>query len=113
MRRVVAEIIWLVRLMEDLGVSISLPITVHSDSHVAIHITKNLIFHERTKHVELDCHFIRQQFLVGLIFLSFVSSLSQIADVFTKALPGSLHHSLIRKLEVGSHPSNLRGDVGI
>lgn len=70
MRRVVAELTWLNRLLHDLGVPPSFPITVHSDSQAAIHIAKNPIFHEHTKHVELDYHFVRQQFLTGLISLS-------------------------------------------
>jgi len=63
MRRVVAELTWLVRLLFDLSLPPTLPISLHSDSQAAIHIAKNPIFHERTKHVDLDCHFIRQQYL--------------------------------------------------
>ncbi|XP_019256283.1 PREDICTED: uncharacterized protein LOC109234670 [Nicotiana attenuata] len=86
MRQVVAELTWLVRLFEDLSIPISLPVPLHSDSQAALHIAKNPVFHERTKHVEIDCHFVRQQFLAGLISLSFVRSNSQLADLFTKPL---------------------------
>lgn len=110
MRRVIAELTWLVRLLEDLTVPPPLPITLHSDSQAAIYIAKNHVFHERTKHVDLDCHFVRQQFLAGLISLSFVPSSSQLADLFTKALSGPLHKSLLGKLGVKLSPSNLRGD---
>lgn len=58
MRRVVAELTWLVRLFDDLNVPISLPVPLQSDSSAAIHIAKNPVFHERTKHVEIDCHFV-------------------------------------------------------
>lgn len=60
MRRVVAELTWLIHLFEDLSVPISLPLPLHSDSQTVIHIAKNLVFHERIKHVELDYHFVRQ-----------------------------------------------------
>lgn len=112
MRRVVAEITWLVRLLEDLSIAPSLPVSLHSDSIVAIHIAKNPVFHERTKHVDLDCHFVRQQFLAGLISLSFVLSQSQLADIFTKPLPGPAHQHILAKLGLLSAPSNLKGGVG-
>lgn len=56
MRRVVPELTWLIRLFEDLRISISLPVPFHFDSVVTIHITKNSVFHERTKYVKIDCH---------------------------------------------------------
>lgn len=58
MRRVIAELTWLVRLLEDLSITPSFSVLVHSDSKAAIHIARNLVFHEITKHVELDCHFV-------------------------------------------------------
>ncbi|XP_019251266.1 PREDICTED: uncharacterized protein LOC109230196 [Nicotiana attenuata] len=74
MRRVTTEITWLVRLLDDLSSSPPLPVPIYSDSQATIHIARKPVFHERTKHVELDCHFVRQQFLSGLISLSFVPS---------------------------------------
>lgn len=112
MRRVVAEVTWLVRLLDDLSVPPSLPVALHSDSQAAIHIARNPVFHERTKHVELDCHFVRQQFLDGIISLSYIPSRSQVADIFTKPLSGPAHLNIIGKLGVVSTPPNLREDVG-
>ncbi|XP_069150758.1 uncharacterized protein [Solanum lycopersicum] len=83
---------------------ISLLVPLHSNSKVAIHIAKNLVFQERTKHVELDCHFVRQQFLDGLISLSFTPSSSQLADLFIQPLTGPLHSNLLRKLGMFSSP---------
>lgn len=113
MRWLVAELTWLVRLLSDLSVPPALPVPVHSDSQAAIHIARNPIFHERTKHVDLDCHFVRQQYLSGLISVSFAPSRDQLADLFTKSLSGHLHHSLLRKMGLTQLPSILRGDVGI
>lgn len=76
MRWVVAELFWLVRMLDDLSVPPPLPVFLHSDSQATIFIAKNLIFHERTKHMDLDCHFVRQQYLAGLISLSFITSSS-------------------------------------
>lgn len=111
MRRVIAEITWLVRLLGDLSTPLALSILVHSDSQAAIHIATNPVFHKRTKHVELDCHFMRQQFVSGLITLSFIPSKYQLVDIFMKPLSGDSHHFLLKKLGVSSPPSNLRRDI--
>lgn len=111
-RKVNVEITWSARLLEDISVHPLLPVPVYSDSQAAIHIAHNPVFHERTKHVELDCHFVHQQYLSGLISLKFTPSKNQLADLFTKPLSGSSHQSLLSKLGVSSLPSNLRGDVG-
>lgn len=100
-------------LLTDLSITSHLPVPIHSDSRVAIHIARNPVFHERTKHVELDCHFVHQQYLVGLISLSFVPSKEQLADIFTKPLAGPSHHQSICKLGLTLFPSNLRGDVEV
>nr|XP_016451355.1 PREDICTED: uncharacterized mitochondrial protein AtMg00810-like [Nicotiana tabacum] len=54
----------------------------------ALHIAKNPIFHERTKHIEIDYHYVREFLNFGLISLQFVSSANQLADIMTKALYG-------------------------
>ncbi|KAF3664944.1 hypothetical protein FXO37_11250 [Capsicum annuum] len=82
---------------------------IFKTSRSAIHITHNLVFHKRTKHVELDCHFVCQQYLSGLISLQFTPSKQQLADLFTKPLSGSSHRDLLSKLGVSSLSSNLRG----
>ncbi|XP_060212085.1 uncharacterized mitochondrial protein AtMg00810-like [Lycium barbarum] len=68
--------------------------------------------HERTKHIELDCHFVRNKLSEGLIDLSHTASASQFADMFTKPIVGVVHHLHLRKLGVVS-PSNLRGAIRI
>lgn len=57
------EIIWLITLLKDFNVVHTCPALLYCDSQSAIHLTKNPIFHERTKHVELDCHFVREKVL--------------------------------------------------
>ncbi|KAF3664161.1 putative repetitive proline-rich cell wall protein 2-like [Capsicum annuum] len=109
MRRLVSELTWLTRLLTDLAIPPPIPIPIHSDSQIALHIARNPIFHERTKHVELDCHFVRQQYLSGLISLSFVPYKDQLADIFTKSFAGPPHHQNLCKLGVTYFPSNLRG----
>lgn len=101
--KVVAELTWLVKLLSDFGISVSAVIPVFCDNQAAIHIAKNPVFHERTKHIEVDYHFIRSKLHERLIALNHVPTNSRLADVFTKPLTCLVHHSLLLKLGF-SHP---------
>ena len=81
------EIIWLRRLLSDMGVSLSSPSPMYCDNKSAIQIAHIPVFHERTKHIEIDCHITRHHFKHGAITLPFVSSSTQIVDLFTKSYP--------------------------
>jgi len=80
------ELTWLKRLLHDLGISHPQPMTIFSDSRFAIALSANPVQHECTKHIEVDCHYIRDAILSGLIATSHVPSQQQLADIFTKAL---------------------------
>ncbi|XP_019098368.1 PREDICTED: uncharacterized protein LOC109131657, partial [Camelina sativa] len=56
MRKLMTELMWLKGLLKDLGIESTKPITMHCDNEAAIHIATNSVFHERTKHIEVDCH---------------------------------------------------------
>ena len=85
MRKLTTELIWLKALLKDLGVESSKPITMHCDNQAAIHIASNSVFHERTKHIEVDCHKVREQVGLGVILPCYTESSEQLADIFTKA----------------------------
>lgn len=61
MATTICELKWLKGLLHSLGVVYSGPMKLFCDSQAAIHIATNPVFHERTKHIEVDCHFIRDE----------------------------------------------------
>lgn len=69
LKKVVGELVWLSRLLVELNVPYSKPISVFCDSQSALHIAKNSVFHELTKHIEVDCHYVRDILQQGLISL--------------------------------------------
>ena len=93
-----AELIWLRWLLQDLGIDCSAATQLHCDNQSA----HNDVFHERIKHIEIDCHFIRQHVLQGTITLQLVSSQDQFADIFTKPLSPRPFRALTSKLKMVS-----------
>ncbi|GAA0184336.1 transmembrane signal receptor [Lithospermum erythrorhizon] len=91
------EIQWIQYLLKDLLLDV-LPIDLWCDSKDAIHITSNPVFHEHTKHLDIDCHIVRNQYLNGMIKPQHISTTSQIAELFTKALPKPAFAKLVSKL---------------
>ncbi|GKG09278.1 hypothetical protein Tco_0338024, partial [Tanacetum coccineum] len=79
-----------------LGLRSLYPIELFCDNSSAIQIVANPVFHERTKHFELDVHFVREKVLAGIIKTVKISSGLQTADVFTKCL-GVVQHRLCCK----------------
>mgnify|MGYP007039435986 CR=1 FL=1 len=106
MSQAASEVTWVVRLLEELGVTSLKPITLYCDNQSAINIGKNPVFHERTKHIEIDCHFTRDKILEGLLQLSYMPTNEQLADILTKILPSPQQNILLSKLGMVSHPSN-------
>ena len=85
MRKLTSELIWIKGLLKDLGIEVTTPITMHCDNQAAIHIASNSVFHERTKHIEVDCHKVRQAVEQKIILPCYTRSEDQLADIFTKA----------------------------
>ena len=99
MSTIAKEIIHLRRLLSDFGISVTTPTPLYCDNKSAIQIANNPVFHERTKHIEIDAHFVRHQVIKDkTILLPHVSSADELADFFTKALPVHRFQFLVRKL---------------
>ncbi|XP_019089143.1 PREDICTED: uncharacterized protein LOC109127963 [Camelina sativa] len=98
------EIIWLRQLLEDFGFPQHAPTRLFCDNKAALHIAANPIFHERTKHIERDCHFVRDAIQDGVISTAHVRSEDQLADILTKALGFQQFTLLMSKLGLVSLP---------
>jgi len=81
-----SEMIWIKTFLATMGIFLDKPMKLFFDNQVALHIAKNPIFHERTKHIEIDCHFVREWLLFGDLITAHVPSKYQVADIFTKVL---------------------------
>nr|GFB18241.1 cysteine-rich RLK (receptor-like protein kinase) 8 [Tanacetum cinerariifolium] len=78
------EVTWLVSLLKELGIKDLGLVDLKCDNQAAIYIVANLVFHARTKHIEVDGHYVRDQVKAGTVKPFYVSSKAQVADVFTK-----------------------------
>lgn len=107
------EVIWLVAVLKDLLVFPKLPVPFYCDSQSAIYIASNPVYHERTKHIEIDCHLVREQLEKGLLIPTHISTSAQPVDMFTKALGSASLALFTSKLNVCNifQSSNLREGV--
>ena len=94
------ELTWIRFLLNDLQASHSQPTILHCENKEALHNATNPVFHERTKHIELDCHLIRENIQLGLIQTSYISTTHQLADIFTKPLGRQQFIHLLCKLGI-------------
>ena len=105
------EVTWLRTILHDLHVRQLAPTRLFCDNQAAIHIANNPVFHERTKHIEIDCHVVREKIQRGVVRTAYIGTKDQPADMFTKPLSTMQFGLLLSKLGVINIHSNLRGSI--
>ncbi|KAL6343242.1 hypothetical protein AAG906_022158 [Vitis piasezkii] len=80
------EILWLHKLLEELHITVELPIKLYCDNKTAISISHNHVQHDKTKHIEVDRHFIKEKIENGTICMTYIPTREQLTDKFTKGL---------------------------
>jgi len=92
------ELIRLKQLLKELQFGEVTQMTLICDNQATLHISSNPVFHERTKHIEIDCHFVREKITFEDIKTEFVNSNDQLGDIFTKSLRGPRIDYICNKL---------------
>jgi len=108
---VACEVVWLQKLLSDLGQLMDAPVVIYCDNISSILLTNNPVYHARTKHIEVHYHFIREKVLAKEIDLIHVSTEDQVANIFTKALGLNKLRKFRKMLGVLEVDLNLRGSV--
>eukprot|EP00253_Pinus_taeda_P007410 PITA_07410 len=94
------QLLWMMQTLQDFQITCTQPISILCDNTSAISISKNPVMHSKTKHIPIKYHFLREQLLEQKVKLEYVPSKEQVADIFTKPLPGETFEYLRQKLGV-------------
>ena len=100
MAKGVCELLWLKRLVEEVMCSAQDTMDLFCDNKAAIAIAHNPVQHDRTKHVEVDRHFIKEKLEDKIIQFPFVKSEDQLADILTKVVSSKIFHNSLDKLGI-------------
>ena len=92
------ELMWIKRLLEELKLSQNDPMKLYCDNQAAISIAHNPVHRDRTKHIEVDRHFIKEKIESGVICLTYVPTSQQVAGILTKGLTRQLFEDFKGKL---------------
>ncbi|GKA41432.1 ribonuclease H-like domain-containing protein [Tanacetum coccineum] len=107
----VAETCWLRNLLRELHTPLATATLVYCDNVSAVYLSSNPVQHQRTKHIEIDIHFVRDLVATGAIRVLHVPSRYQYADIFTKGLPTSLFDEFRTSLSVRCPPAPTAGEA--
>lgn len=109
-----AQGIWIRRLMQELEIKFELHLRLYSDNRAAISIASDPVQYDRTKHIEIDCIPSEKDLDSKEICAVSILSTQQLADVFTKGMVGPRSQSLLDKLEMDYiYHASLEGEWGV
>jgi hypothetical protein len=94
------QVLWMIQTLADLEVKYTAPIPIHCDNTSAISVSKNPVFHSKTKHIPIKYHFLREQVTNQIVQVNYIPTTEQIADIFTKPLAKTPFEYLRQKLGV-------------
>ena len=94
--------------MKELGFELEGPTTLHTDNQSAIQFAENSRFHARSKHIDIQYHFVQEKIISNKIIIPYCASEDNLVDIFTKALPMPKYQDLTNQLGM---QSELRGSV--
>jgi len=106
---VVAECCWIRQLLQELHLPLFKATVVYCDNVSAVYMTANPVHHRRTKHIEIDIHFVREKVALGQVRVLHVPSSQQFADIMTKGLPVQLFTEFRSSLGVRQAPPATAG----
>lgn len=96
----VFKLLWVKRVLRDLGFSVNKTMNLYCDNQAAVKIANNPVQHDRTKDVEVDHYFIKDHLEKKTIKLQFVNSKEQLADMLTKDVHARLFNGSLDKLRM-------------
>jgi hypothetical protein len=94
------QVLWMIQTLADLEVKYTTPIPIHCDNTSAISVSKNHIFHSKTKNIPIKYHFLREQVTNQIVQVHYIPTTEQIVDIFTKPLAKTPFEHLRKKLGV-------------
>ena len=92
------ELMWIKQLLQELKFCEVQQMLLYCDNQAMLHIASNPVFHERTNHIEVDCHFVREKLMAEEISIEKIGSNDQLTNILTKSLRGPKIHFLCSKL---------------
>jgi hypothetical protein len=104
---------WLRLLLDDLqiGLPTDTPVSILNDNNGCIALSKNPVHHERSKHIAMRHHFLREKVENNTVKLDFVPSADNLADMLTKSLPQPAFERLKEQMGISKYRSPARGEV--